>query len=202
VVEALGLLRVLPLGFRGGVQGTLPQFVERRRTRRRGSSGLFGLLRLDQVKDDRPSFVPVDVHPLAVLPARAGEPAQVAVALALAQRPEQVEVLAVRGVVPYGLVAPDEPHVPDPALPRVEEDAVVVPTVFVTVLLPGLPGEQEDEGPAPGRRDAPLLLAPVGSVYVRTTVIDFANLEHAQRPRRRLPWRSILPSVRHRSQKP
>jgi hypothetical protein len=37
VVEAPGLLRVLPLGFRGGVQGTPPEFAERRRSRRRGS---------------------------------------------------------------------------------------------------------------------------------------------------------------------
>lgn len=52
------------------------------------------------------------------------------------------------------------PSGPNLAFAGVEKYAVVVPTVFVTVLLPGLPGEQEDEGPAPGRRDAPCCWPP------------------------------------------
>jgi hypothetical protein len=78
--------------------------------------------------------------------------------------------------------------------PGVEEHAVVVPSIPVTVLFTTLPGEQEYEGPISGRGDAPLPLASVGFVDIQTTVVDLANLKHTQYPRYRPPP-SILPSA-------
>ena len=78
-----------------------------------------------------------------------------------------------------GPVAPDELHVSFLAFSGIEEDAVVIPPILVTVLLPALPGEQENEGPVPGRLDAPVPLTPKGFMDFRATVVDPADLEHS-----------------------
>jgi hypothetical protein len=131
--------------------------------------------------DDLP-LLPVNVYSLTEFPSGACEPPQVTVACTLAQGLEQVQVLAVQGVVPDGPVASDKLHLPYLAFPGVQEDAILIPPILVAVLLPALSGEQENQGPTAGCRDATLPLPPLGSVYIRTTVVDFTNLKHTQPP--------------------
>jgi hypothetical protein len=109
--------------------------------------------------DDLP-LLPVNVYSLTEFPSGACEPPQVTVACTLAQGLEQVQVLAVQGVVPDGPVASDKLHLPYLAFPGVQEDAIFIPPILVAVLLPALSGEQEDEWPVPRRRDATLPLPP------------------------------------------
>jgi len=89
-----------------------------------------------------------------------------------------MDVFAFFGVVSDRPVPGPEPHIPDLSFSRVEEHAVGIPSVFVSVLLPTFPGEQEDERPILGCRDSSLPLAPVEIVDLGATIVDTSNLEH------------------------
>src|ERR671911_2142080 len=159
----------------------MPKLTERRCTLG-WSSGFVIYFRLNEMEDDDLSLVPVNIYSLTELPSGACEPAQVTVACTLAQGLEQVQVLAVQGVVPDGPVASDKLHLPYLAFPGVQEDAILIPPILVAVLLPALSGEQENQGPTAGCRDATLPLPSIGSVYVRTAVVDFTQPQHTQLP--------------------
>src|SRR5688500_10838498 len=116
------------------------------------------------MEDDYMPLFPINIYSLTEFLTVASEHPQVTIDVTLAQGLEQVQVLAVQGVIPDGPVASDKFHLPYLAFPGVEEDAILIPPILVAVLLPALSGEQEDEWPVPRRRDATLPLPPVGSV--------------------------------------
>src|SRR5215210_5884098 len=87
-------------------------------------------------------------------------------------------ILAVKGVVADGSVPTDEIHVSFLTLSCIEEDAVIVPPIPVTVLLSALPYEQEYEGPVPRRRNATLPLTSIRFMDLGSSVVDPADLEH------------------------
>src|SRR5829696_343796 len=92
-VDAPGFSRFPLSSVRGSVKGMLSQSVKRWRARCR-TDGFIIAFRLDQVEHYDSPIVSVYVHASTELPGRAGEPAQVAIAFALAQCLEQVYILA------------------------------------------------------------------------------------------------------------
>src|SRR5215211_2412481 len=85
-------------------------------------------------------------------------------------------------MVADGSVPTDELHVSYLTLAGIEKDAVLVPSISVTVLLSALPCEQEYEWPIPRRRNATLPLTSIRLMNLRSSVVDPANLEHGLYP--------------------
>jgi hypothetical protein len=129
------------------------------------------------VEDDDLTVLTGCVRATAILPPGTVESAEIAIALSLSQRLEEMCVLAVRGMVPYREVATDELHIAGLTLPRVQVHAFLVPAVLVAVLSATGTAEKKDTRVARWRRDAPLLLTAIRTVDVCPAVVNTAHLE-------------------------
>jgi hypothetical protein len=132
-------------------------------------------------------IVPIKPDPAPVIPRLASELADVSPPQSRSKGIEQFQDFTFRRMVPYRSVPTNEFHVPRLPFTGVEKDAVLVPTIVISIWFAPFSGEKHDEWLINGGRNATLALPTKRFMQVCASVVNPTDLKRSSdRPRNSL----------------